>query len=131
MRMHIAYNIKAYINGELMQRWIEIIYTKQSQAQLDDQQLAALPHKSILFLDNCRSHLTADVKRLMEEHKIRADEFPPNCTPILQPTDHSVNNIVKRGYEEQWRQWYAKERDLREQRKGIGREQIKIPSISG
>jgi DDE superfamily endonuclease len=108
MRMFISYNPKAYMNDQLMQEWIKIVYNTQAHTQLDENQSASLQHTSVLFCDNCPSHVTPAVKQCMEEQKIRVEFFPANCTPLLQPLDHSLNAMFKLAYEEEWRNWYMR-----------------------
>jgi len=46
------------------------------------------------------------VKQAMTALGVWAEFFPPNCTPVLQPLDHSINAMFKREYEQQWALWY-------------------------
>ena len=115
MTLYVSYNDTAYMNGEVMLGWIKKVYSPQSQQYITQPQQG---YNSHLFLDNCTSHATTDVEGAMDTEKIKAEFFPPNCTPILQPLDHSFNRTFKRGYEDEWRKWYHREGAYRKTKKG-------------
>lgn len=103
MRMFISYNEKAYMNSELMIEWIRVIYATQHNTSINQSENS---HLSVLFLDNCPSHTTPEVRQCLSENRINDQFLPPNCTPLVQPVDHSINAKIKRAYEEQWGNWY-------------------------
>ena len=90
----------AYMNSDIMCKWLERIYTPHSTAHSQPH------HDSVLLMDTMGAHDSPMVKEEMERLGVRAEFFPPNCTPVLQPLDHSVNASFKREYEAQWAVWY-------------------------
>jgi transposase len=89
------------MNHEIMIKWLIRIYKEQvNLIQHHPQQ------ESILFMDNMGAHDHDDVRAVLAQHGIRAEFLPPNCTPMLQPLDHSLNASFKREYENQWAAWF-------------------------
>ena len=43
---------------------------------------------------------------MFTDQKLRTMLFPPNCSPLLQPLDHTINASLKREYERLWAEWY-------------------------
>jgi len=95
-----SYSPKAYMNQYIMAKWIEHIYKPHITAAGHD------PHDSILFMDNMGAHDVDNIEVIFKQHQLRTVLLPPNCTPILQPLDHSINALFKRYYEEEWSKWY-------------------------
>jgi hypothetical protein len=96
----ISHSPTAYMNHSIMTKWIEEIYkvhTKTSGCE---------PSDSVLFLDNMGAHKMEEIEDVFTQHRLPTIFFPPNCTPILQPLDHSINAVFKRLYEEEWARWY-------------------------
>jgi hypothetical protein len=74
-----------------------------SSSQLKDKRLA----RSVLFMDNMGAHRRESVRQLTNELNIRCEFIPPNCTPHLQPLDHSLNDKFKDVYGEKHNEWFA------------------------
>jgi hypothetical protein len=103
VEMYIGYNKKAYMNRHMMCEWIKEVYVPLASV---NSHVASDGFTSVLFLDNVRIHRHQSVSNLLTEHKVKYEFFPPNCTPLVQPLDHSLNASTKHFYEEEWRQWF-------------------------
>jgi hypothetical protein len=105
MEMYVAYNEKAYMNSKLMCEWIRHVF-KPAVPPNTTIPVSADGYESVLLLDNVKSHTRPVVLLCFTDNKVNAIHLPPNCTPLVQPLDHSLNATFKRVYEEQWRIWY-------------------------
>ncbi|MGH7240476.1 MAG: hypothetical protein ACREHG_10510, partial [Candidatus Saccharimonadales bacterium] len=104
MEMYAAYNQKAYMNSKLMCEWMKHVF--KPPAPPNTIPVSIDGYETVLLLDNVKSHITLSVLECFRENKVYALFLPPNCTPLVQPLDHSLNAVFKRFYEEQWRIWY-------------------------
>ena len=67
-----------------------------------------LPGKrSILYMDNFSAHLGNPIEQIARHNNVQCEFFPPNCTPHLQPLDHSLNASFKRSFGEHQNRWFA------------------------
>ena len=57
--------------------------------QLDDD------YPMLAIFDHFKSQMTEQVTKELEENNIHSALIPANCTGCLQPTDISVNKVVK------------------------------------
>ena len=96
----VTYARKAWLNGPIMAKWLELVYHPHLQAAGQD------ISKSILFMDNCSAHRTEECMTFFSQAGIGYEFFPPHCTPILQPLDQTVNREFKREYEKEWAKWF-------------------------
>jgi len=92
------------MNYKLMCEWIRHVF--ETPVPPDTIPVSIDGYESVLLLDNVKSHTRPDVLECFTDNKVHAIFFPANCTPLVQPLDHSLNADFKRFYEEQWRIWY-------------------------
>jgi len=104
MEMYVAYNKKAYMNYKLMCEWVTHVF--KTPVPPNTTPVSVDGYETVLLLDNVGSHTTEEVEDCLIDNKVNATFLPPNCTPLVQPLDHSLNAVFKRIYEEQWRIWY-------------------------
>jgi hypothetical protein len=96
----VTYAKKAWLNGAIMEKWLQEMYHSHLQTTgLDVSQ-------SILFMDNCSAHQTDEAIAFFQKTGAGYQFFPPQCTPILQPLDQTVNREFKREYEKEWSKWF-------------------------
>jgi hypothetical protein len=88
------------MNQVIMEKWISDIYKVHLTVAGHD------PQETVLFMDNMGAHDTEGIENACRTHQLPTCLFPPNCTPLLQPLDHSINAVVKQGYEEEWSKWH-------------------------
>jgi len=79
---------------------------------------------AVLYFDNFAGHLTPKVTAALDKLKIKPIPLPPNCTPILQPLDHSLNKKLKDGIRNQWKTWI---RDTGRHIKTAKKQKVKKP----
>ena len=96
----VSYSPKAYMNQVIMEKWISDIYKEHLTLSGHD------PQDSLLFMDNMGAHDTEGIENACRTHQLPTCLLPPNCTPLLQPLDHSINSMLKQGYEEEWCTWH-------------------------
>lgn len=60
-----------------------------------------LPQKALLVLDNAPGHGPNDVL-ISKDGRIKTLFMPPNCTPLLQPMDQNVIEMVKKRYKKRF-----------------------------
>jgi hypothetical protein len=115
VEMYIGYNKKAYMNSHIMCEWIKEVYAPQASV---NNHVSSDGFSSVLFLDNVKIHTCPSVINLLTQHKVKYEFFPPNCTPLVQPLDHSLNASTKHFYEEEWRLWFHSALSDQKTRKG-------------
>ena len=98
--MWVTYARKAWLNGAIMAKWLELVYHPHLQSTGQD------VSQSILFMDNCSAHKTEECMAFFSQTGAGYEFFPPHCTPILQPLDQTVNREFKREYEKEWAKWF-------------------------
>lgn len=96
----VTYAKKAWLNGAIMEKWLQEVYHPHLQTTGLDIK------KSILFMDNCSAHRTDEAMAFFQQTGVGYQFFPPHCTPILQPLDQTVNREFKREYEREWSKWF-------------------------
>jgi hypothetical protein len=96
----VTYTRKAWLNGPIMSKWLELVYLSHLSAIGQD------TSKSILFMNNCSAHKTDECIAVIQQAGVGHEFFPPHCTPILQPLDQTVNREFKREYEKEWAKWF-------------------------
>jgi transposase len=100
VKLWVSYSPKAYMNQDIMEKWISDIYKEHLTVSGHELQ------ETVLFMDNMGAHDTEEIENACQRHQLPTCLFPPNCTPLLQPLDHSINAILKQGYEEEWCKWH-------------------------
>ena len=61
--------------------------------------------KSLLLLDSCKAHLTAEVKSMISNSRTNLAVIPGGLTGKLQPLDLTVNRSFKSRLRDKWEQW--------------------------
>jgi len=92
------------MNYKLMCEWVTHVF--KTPVPPNTTPVSVDGYETVLLLDNVGSHTTEEVEDCLIDNKVNATFLPPNCTPLVQPLDHSLNAVFKRIYEEQWRIWY-------------------------
>jgi hypothetical protein len=84
----IAYQKKAWMDGEVMLRWIDGVWNKSCQHNQPG-------GESILVMDSLSGHLTNSVMEKLRTNSVHSIIVPGGCTSILQPLDVSFNKPFK------------------------------------
>jgi hypothetical protein len=79
---------KGWMNETIMAEWIDKVWRKRKNSFFVN------PKDSILIYDSHRSHLTSDIKKIVEKHSKLA-VIPGGLTKILQPLDLTANKSLK------------------------------------
>ena len=103
----VGYNETAYNNAEVMMKWLQEIFAPAASVG-DERKVDSEGDlmNAILFMDNFSGHDRAELLEAYTCKKIKMKWFAPNCTPLLQPLDHSLNAKFKQLYETQWCKWF-------------------------
>ena len=89
----------AYMNHQIMMKWIERIY----KAHLIADGFDPRRHASYSWTTWELTTHAEVAESFRQAHDLSVIYFPPNTTPILQPLDDAVNAEFKRLYEESGR----------------------------
>ena len=101
---------KAWMDEELMLRWIKDIWMKHVKKISGGE--------SILCLDAFSAHTSEAVATEFERQKVHTVVIPGGCTSILQPLDVSLNKPFKGILRRHWQQYmFDKTAELEEARK--------------
>ena len=100
VEMWITHKKKAWLDTEMMVRWLEHVYADGVRF------LKLKPADTVLFMDGCSAHHTAQAEDTARTLGIRVEVLPPNTTPFLQPCDQYVNALFKSYYHKEWEEWY-------------------------
>ncbi|XP_029040190.1 jerky protein homolog-like isoform X1 [Osmia bicornis bicornis] len=82
----------SWMSAIIFERWFREDFVPQVVAFLKSR---GLPEKAILLLDNDKSHPSLN---MLTVDGIRAIFFPSYVTPLIQPLDQGVINVIKRRY---------------------------------
>lgn len=85
---------KAWMTKEIFHEWFHTEFVPQVHWFL---QKRNLPEKALLVLDNAPGHGPNDVL-MSKDGRIKTLFMPPNCTPLLQPMDQNIIQMVKKRY---------------------------------
>jgi len=100
VEMWITHKRSAWLDTEMMVRWLENVYADSVVFY------GGKPSETVLFMDGCSAHHTAEAEQCARTVGVRVETLPPNTTPILQPCDQYVNALFKGYYHEEWQEWY-------------------------
>jgi hypothetical protein len=96
--VHETVSSTGFLNESIMLSWIQEVYKPF---------VSLWPGNVFhLVIDNMAAHKTENVIRKINECSTKLHHFPPNCTPILQPLDHSINAVFKREYKIYYTNWF-------------------------
>jgi transposase-like protein len=87
---------KGWMNEEIMGQWLEKVWRRRKGSFFKP--------KSLLIYDSHRSHLTPDIKQLVQKYSQLA-VIPGGLTKKLQPLDLSVNKSFKNKIRKRWENW--------------------------
>ena len=76
---YICYNEKAWVNGELIKKWIDLAFPPVSAA-----------NGKALVWDSCRAHIANTVKEYMKRRGINNIVIPGGLTPYVQAGDLGI-----------------------------------------
>ena len=96
-KLIITANETGWVNNEIMIFWLENIWRKRPKA--------FFRQKSLLLLDSCKAHLTAEVKSMISNSRTNLAVIPGGLTGKLQPLDLTVNRSFKLRIRDKWEQW--------------------------
>ena len=99
--MWVAHGGKGWLNGGRMSTWLEQVYCG------DILDRGHVPSSTLLFMDNCASHVTDDCIATFERLNLPWCTLPPHMTPLLQPLDQYINSTLKREYSRCWEKWWG------------------------
>ncbi|XP_022823355.1 jerky protein homolog-like [Spodoptera litura] len=85
---------KAWVTKELFVDWFHNDFVPAVRKFLKSKNL---PPKAVLLLDNAPAHGPND-ELSSRDGKIQTLFMPPNCTPLLQPMDQNVIQMIKCNY---------------------------------
>ena len=94
----IAYQEKAWMDGELMLKWIDSVWNKSCKFN----QPAG---ESILVMDSFSAHLTDAAVEKLHANSVLTVIVPGGCTLILQRLDVSLNKPFKTILRRHWQQY--------------------------
>lgn len=94
--VYYTHQKKAWMNSLIFETWFKNEFIPKVTKFLQEKKV---PIKAVLLLDNAPSH--PPVEKLDEE-EIKANYFPPNTTPILQPMDQGIIENLKRNYKKRF-----------------------------
>jgi len=98
--MWVASGGKGWLSGGKMAQWLERAYHGHIEER------GQVPSSTLLFMDNCASHVTVDCISTAERLHLPWHTLPPHMTPLLQPLDQYVNSTLKREYGRCWEEWF-------------------------
>jgi hypothetical protein len=98
--MWVAYGGSGWLNGGRMAEWYTRVYHNHIV------ELGQVASSTLLFMDNCSSHVTEDCIAAAERLHLPWHTLPPHMTPLLQPLDQYVNSTLKREYGRCWEEWF-------------------------
>jgi hypothetical protein len=87
---------KGWMTQEVMIEWLDRVWRKRKGA--------IFSRKSLLIYDSHRSHLTPEVKKIVEKYSQLA-VIPGGLTKKLQPLDLSANKSFKSKMRNKWEKW--------------------------
>jgi transposase-like protein len=87
---------KGWMTQEVMTEWLDRVWRKRKGAFFS--------RKSLLIYDSHRSHLTPEVKKIVEKYSQLA-VIPGGLTKKLQPLDLSANKSFKSKMRNKWEKW--------------------------
>jgi hypothetical protein len=76
---YICYNEKAWVNGELIKKWIDLLFP-----------LVSMATGKTLIWDSCRAHIAKNVKQHMKRRGIQNIVIPGGLTPYVQAGDLGI-----------------------------------------
>ncbi len=120
----VAYQKKAWMDGDLMLKWIDGVWNKSCQFNQPGAE-------SLLVMDSFSAHLTDDVKEKLESNKVHTIIVPGGCTSVLQPLDVSLNKPFKAILRRLWQQYMMESAEELERKRAEGNtpaSQMKIPA---
>ena len=97
-------NPKGWINGALIEDWMENVWLKRSSAFF----AKSTKEDCLLIYDACTAHLTDEVKAAVQKHTKLA-VIPGGLTKFLQSLDISVNKSFKSHLRKSWENWMENE----------------------
>ena len=83
-----------------MAEWMEKVYHGHIT------NMGQVPSSTILFMDNCASHVTPECISMAERLHLPWHTLPPRMTLLLQPVDQLINSTLKREYARCWALWW-------------------------
>ena len=122
----IAYQEKAWMDGELMLKWIDSVWNKSCKFN----QPAG---ESILVMDSFSTHLTDAAVEKLHANSVYTVIVPGGCTSILQPLDVSLNKPFKAILRRHWQQYMLDNAEELERQRAEGKtplSMLKIPAPS-
>lgn len=87
---------KGWMNEVVMNEWLDKVWKKRKGAFFKP--------KSLLIYDSHRSHLTPNIKKIVEKYSQLA-VIPGGLTKKLQPLDLSANKSFKSKMRNKWEKW--------------------------
>ena len=98
-----------------MAEWMEKVYHRHIT------NMGQVPSSTILFMDNCASHVTPECISVAERLHLPWHTLPPRMTPLLQPVDQFIHSTLKREYARSWALWWESLRGQEKTRWGNNR----------
>ena len=93
----VTASTNGWMTSSLYHWWLENIFTRGNMAV-----------RHLLLVDNYKSHMTEESKKIVEETCNSELIFiPAGCTPLVQPMDVSVNRPFKQRMRDLWVEWFA------------------------
>jgi hypothetical protein len=89
-RVHVTFQRKAWMDGELMRRWVDEVLLPHLNATDPSPD-----RRAILFLDNLAAQSSEEIREHLAANEVKPWFFPPNCTDLLQPVDRHLARQVK------------------------------------
>jgi DDE superfamily endonuclease len=95
-------NPTAWMNTTVMELWFDEVFDEFSEHGISRLE------QRVLYMDNMSAHTDPDFTQHAIDQNVDIRMLPPNCTPLLQPLDHSINGLFKRSLHTQWLAWFRK-----------------------
>ncbi len=107
--MEFGVQEKAWMDEELMLEWIDKVWKPSKE------------HDKIayLILDECRSHMTADVRKAFADCNTEVDLIPGGYTSTLQPLDVGLNKPFKGYVSDNFTDWLINNRNMKPSRQDV------------
>ena len=122
----IAHQEKAWMNGELMLKWLDGVWNKSCKYNHPEAE-------SLLVMDSFSAHLTEAVAANAKKNKVRTVIIPGGCTSVLQPLDVCLNKPFKAILRRLWQHYMMEEAEELERKRVKGdtpASKVKIPAPS-